>query len=57
MKTSYTEELKITRNNILGFPVIESENLYFKYVTKKKTKKRDRSTEKLGTNVECVLGK
>ena len=39
MSTSYTEELKITRNNILGFLVIEPENLYFKYVTKRKTKK------------------
>ena len=39
LNTSYTEELKITRNNILGFLVIEPENLSFKYVTKNKTKK------------------
>ena len=39
LNTSYTEELKITGNNTLGFLVIEPENLSFKYVTKNKTKK------------------
>ena len=39
LNTSYTEELKITRNNILRFLVIEPENLSFKYVTKNKIKK------------------
>ena len=39
LNTSYTEELKINKNNILGFLVIEPENLKFKHVTKKKAKK------------------
>ena len=39
LNTSYTEDLKITRNGVLGFLVIEPENLCFKYATKKKTKK------------------
>ena len=39
LNTSYTEDLKITRNDVLGFLVIEPENLCFKYATKKKTKK------------------
>ena len=39
LNTSYTEDLKIEKNSILGFLVIEPENLKFKHVTKKKTKK------------------
>ena len=39
LNTSYTKEFKVKRNNILGFLVIEPENLSFEYVTKKKTKK------------------
>ena len=37
--TSYTEELKINKNNILGFLVIEPKNIKFKHVTKKKVKR------------------
>ena len=39
LNTSYTEDLEIKKNSILGFLVIEPENLKFKYETKKKTKK------------------
>ena len=37
--TSYTEELKINKNNILGFLVIKPKNIKFKHVTKKKVKR------------------
>ena len=40
LNTSYSKEFKVKRNNILGFLVIEPENLTFEYVTKKKTKKK-----------------
>ena len=40
LNTSYTEDLKIEKNSILGYLVIEPENLKFKYYTKKKTKKQ-----------------
>ena len=39
LNTSYTEELKINKNNILGFLVIEPKKLKFKHVTKKKAKR------------------
>ena len=39
LNTSYTEDLKIKKNSILGFLVIEPENLKFKYAIKKKTKR------------------
>ena len=56
LNTSYTEDLKITRNGVLGFLVIEPENLCFKYAIKKKDKKGDRPTKKLETNVEDAVG-
>ena len=39
LNTSYSEDLKIKKKQYPGFLVIEPENLKFKYVTKKKTKK------------------
>ena len=39
LNTSYTEDLKIKKNSILGFLVFEPENLKFKYAIKKKTKR------------------
>ena len=39
--TSYTEELKINKNNNLGFLVIEPKNIKFKHVTKKKVKREE----------------
>ena len=40
LNTCYTEDLKIEKNSILGFLIIEPEDLKFKHVTKKKTKNK-----------------
>ena len=42
LKKSYTEDLKIKKNTVLGFIVIEPENLSQKHKTPKSKKKRKR---------------
>ena len=49
LNKSYCEDLKIDKNNILGFAVVEPENLSFKNETQNSKKKKEKhNTENVG---------
>ena len=48
LNKSYCEDLKIDKNNILGFAVVEPENLRFKNETQNSKKKEKHNTENVG---------
>ena len=48
LNKSYCEDLKIDKNNILGFAVVEPENLSFKNETQNSKKKEKHNTENVG---------
>ena len=57
LNTSYNANFNIKNKTPLGFLVAEPENLKSKYGLKKKNKKSERHTAKLGADMEIVLGK